>query len=106
MRALLALAFTLLVPQIAWAGDWRYCLAPSEADHKIYITAPFGGSQAMGDAEFQFRRSLSWSGLVYDVVQCPRSDDESTAQAAEQQAIEYNRRLGNQVVAMKWKPGQ
>jgi hypothetical protein len=104
MRALLALALTLAIPQIAWASDWRYCLAPSEADHKIYLTAPFPEGSATGDAESQFRRSLSWSGLVFDVVQCPRSDDEIAAQAAEQQAIEYNRRLGNQIVAMKWKP--
>lgn len=106
MRALLAFGLMLAVPQIAWAGYWRYCLAPSEHDHKIYMTAPFPDSPAMGDAESQFRRTLSWSGLVYDVVQCPLNDDEAAAWAAQQQATEYNRKLGNQVVSMKWKPGQ
>ena len=96
----------LSLPQIAWAGDWRFCLAPAEADHKIYVTTPFPEQPATGDAEQEFRRSLSWSGLVYDVVQCPRSDDETSAQAAQRQAIDYNRRLGNRVVTMNWKPGQ
>jgi hypothetical protein len=106
MRALLALALTLAVPQIARAGDWLYCLAPSGADHKIYMTAPFQESSATGDAESQFRRSLSWSGLVYDVVQCPRSDNETAALAAQQQAMDYNRKLGNQIVSMHWIPGK
>jgi hypothetical protein len=94
------------VPQLAWAGDWRYCLAPSEHDHKIYMTAPFPETAAAGDPESQFRRTLSWSGLVYDVVQCPLNDNEPAALEAQQQAINYNRKLGNQIVSMKWKPGQ
>jgi hypothetical protein len=106
MRALLAFGLMLAVPQIAWAGDWRYCLAPSEHDHKIYMTAPFPETPATGDAESQFRRTLSWSGLVYDIVQCPLSDNEPAALEAQQQAIDYNRKLGNQIVSMNWKPGK
>jgi hypothetical protein len=97
---------TILIPQIAWADDWRYCLAPSEADHKIYMTPPFAESQAMGDAEQNFRRTLSWSGLTYDVVQCPLSDSESSALAAQKQAINYNRKLGNQIVGINLNPGK
>ena len=32
MRALLALGLMLLLPQLAHAADWRYCLAPVHAN--------------------------------------------------------------------------
>jgi hypothetical protein len=105
MRALFALALTVLIPQMAQAGDWRYCLAPSHAEHKIYISPPFPATISMDEAESQFGRTLSRSGLHFDDVQCPRSNGETAALTMQQHAIVLNRELGNQIINLRWKPG-
>jgi len=105
MRALLALALTILIPQMAHAADWRYCLAPSHAARKIYMSPPFPATMPMDDAESQFARRLSVSGVRFDDVQCPRSNGEAAALAMRQHAIDVNRELGNQVINLRWKPG-
>jgi hypothetical protein len=105
MRALLALALTVLLPHIAAAEDWRYCLAPSHADHKIYISMPFPATMSMDAAESQFGRALIHSGLRYDEVQCPQSGSESDAFAMQRHAIGMNHELGIQVIDTPWKPG-
>jgi hypothetical protein len=105
MRALLALALTLSLSQMARAADWRYCLAPSHAEHKIYMTAAFPANTPMDDAETQLASMLNRSGVRYDDVQCPRSDDESALLTMQQHAININRELGNQVIDLRWKPG-
>jgi len=102
---LLGLALTALIPQIALAGDWRYCVAPSHAQHKIYVTAPFPATVAtMSDAESELARTLTRSGLQYDDVQCPRSEDESATLKMQQHAINYNHELGTQVISLHWTP--
>ena len=105
MRTLIALTLTLLLPQIAAAGDWRYCLAPSHADHKLYISTPFAATMSMDAAESQFGRMLLKMGLRYDDVQCPQSDSESSAIAMQRHALGINHELGIQVINMSWKPG-
>jgi hypothetical protein len=105
MRALLALALIVSLPQIALAENWRYCLAPSHAEHKIYMSLPFPATIAMDAAESQFGRSLTRSGVRYDDVQCPQSDSESGALAMQRHTISINRELGIQVINMHWKPG-
>jgi hypothetical protein len=105
MRALLALALTLSIPQMAFAADWRYCLAPSHAERKVYVSPPFPATMPMDNAESQFGRRLAASGLRFDDVQCPRSDDETGALTMQQHAIVINRELGNQVINLRWKPG-
>jgi hypothetical protein len=105
MRVLLALALTVVLPQIAAAEDWRYCLAPSHAEHKIYVSMPFATTMAMDAAESQFGRALTGSGLRYDDVQCPQSDSESGALAMQRHAIGMNHELGIQVIDTRWKPG-
>jgi hypothetical protein len=105
MRALIALALTVLFPRIAAAEDWRYCLAPSHAEHKIYVSMPFPARIAMDAAESQFGRALTRSGLRYDDVQCPQSDSESGALAMQRHAVGINHELGIQVINIHWKPG-
>ncbi len=105
MRALIAFALTMLLPQIATAEDWRYCLAPSHAEHKIYISLPFPATMSMDAAESQFGRALAYSGLRYDDVQCPQSDSESDAFDMQRHAISINHELGIQVIDTHWKPG-
>jgi ABC-type sugar transport system substrate-binding protein len=105
MRALLALALAVLLPQSAAAEDWRYCLAPSHADHKLYVSMPFAATMSMDAAESQFGRALFKMGLHYDDVQCPQSDSETGAVAMQKHAISINHELGMQVINMPWKPG-
>jgi hypothetical protein len=105
MRALLALALIMSIPQMAFAGDWRYCLAPSHAERKIYISQPFAATVSMDDAESQFGRILSHMGLRFDDVQCPRSGDETGILTMQQHAIAVNRELGNAVIDLPWRPG-
>jgi hypothetical protein len=104
MRALLALALTLSIPQMAFAGDWRYCLAPSHADRKIYISPPFAATMSMDDAESQFGRRLRASGYRFDDVQCPRGDGETAALTMQQHAIVINRELRNEIINVRWRP--
>jgi len=104
MRALLALLVMAMLSQSAFAGDWRYCLAPSHARHKIYMSPPFPGSVSMGDAELQFGRLLSQSGLRFDDVQCPRGKDQTAAMTMQEHAITVNRELGNEIVHLRWRP--
>jgi hypothetical protein len=105
MRLFLVLALTFAVPQWASAADWRYCLAPSHTEHKVYMTPPFAASIALDDAESELAHTLSQSGLRYDDVQCPRSDDESSVLDMQQHAVSVNRQLGNQIINLHWKPG-
>jgi hypothetical protein len=103
-RALFGLALILAIPQWALASDWRYCLAPSHAERKVYISPPFLATMSMDDAESQFGRRLAASGQRFDDVQCPRSDDETGALTMQQHAIVINRELGNQIINVRWKP--
>lgn len=104
MRALLALALTAVLSQSALAQDWRYCLAPSHAQRKIYISPPFPATISMDDAESQFGRTLAASGFHFDDVQCPRSDGQTGSLTMQQHAITVNRELGNEVINLPWKP--
>jgi hypothetical protein len=104
MRALLALGLMLLLPQLAHAADWRYCLAPSHTQRKVFISPPFPATMSMDDVESQFGRTLNRSGLHYDDVQCPRGDGETAVLTMQQHAITVNRELGNEVINLRWKP--
>ena len=104
MRAFLALGMMLLLPQLAHAADWRYCLAPSHAERKVYISPPFPATMSMDDAESQFGRMLSRSGRHFDDVQCPRGDGETAVLTMQQYAITINRELGDEVINLRWKP--
>jgi hypothetical protein len=104
MRLFLVLALMIAVPQLASAADWRYCLAPSHAEHKIYLSPPFAATMSMDDAESQFARTLGQSGLHFDDVQCPRGDGQTASLTMQQHAITVNRELGNEVINLRWKP--
>ena len=104
MRALLALLVTAMLLQSAFAGDWRYCLAPSHSQHKIYMSPPFPATVSMDNAELQFGALLRRSGLRFDDVQCPRGEDETATMTMQQHAIGVNRQLGNEIVHLRWTP--
>ncbi len=92
--------FALIVAssQTALAADWQYCLAPSQADHKIYMSGPFPVRGTLYDADNAFEQMLDEAGLRHDVVQCPRADDERSIIMMQQYAISFNRGSGQTIV--------
>ena len=104
MRAIFAAGLTVLWSHGAMAGDWRYCLAPSRTDHKIYVSIPFPTDAPGSDAESNFAQRLAASGVRYDEVQCPRGDGEAAMRTMQQHAISMNRERGNQVISIDWMP--
>ena len=97
-------ALTLALSQAASAVDWQYCLAPSHAEHKVYMSAPFPSDWAPGSADNALDRVLNQSGVRHDDVQCPRANDESSIIVMRQQAIGFNHLAGNEIVNLDWKP--
>jgi hypothetical protein len=84
--------------QAASATDWRYCLAPSEAEHRVYMSGAFPVRRVPDDADNAFERTLDRAGVRHDVVQCPRADDEPSIEMMLQYAVDFNHRLGNTVI--------
>ena len=84
--------------QAALAVDWQFCLAPSQADHKVYLSGAFPVRGELSDADNIFEQMLEQARLRHDVVQCPRADDERLIMAMEQYAITYNQEIGNTII--------
>ena len=97
-RIFAGLALTAASSQMATSTDWQYCLAPSQAEHKIYMTGAFPVRGSLDDADNDFEQMLDQAGLRHDVVQCPRADDERSIVAMEQYAITFNQESGNIIV--------
>jgi hypothetical protein len=97
------LAASALHGSTAQASDWRYCIAPSPAQHTIYMSAPFPTDDAMETIESEFGQVLDHALLAHDSVQCPRGDADTIA-GMKQQAIQYNEASGNKVVQLNWRP--
>jgi hypothetical protein len=92
------LALTMAVLQPALAAEWQYCLAPSHAEHKIYMSPAFPVRGSLDEAGSAFELMLDQAGLQHDVVQCPRADDEQSILSMQQYAISFNRQSGNTIV--------
>jgi hypothetical protein len=90
--------------QAAWAADWQYCLAPSDTEHKVYLSGVFSTSDVSRSTDDAFGKILVQKGLRHDVVQCPRADSESAIMTMLQDAVAYNKRIGRQVVYLYWEP--
>lgn len=84
----------------ARASDWGYCLAPADADNRIYLSRPFPSRGAKTEREFD--DLLTKRDLRHDSVQCPRADDEQAAVAMRRHAVEVNRLSGRQVIDTPW----
>ena len=97
----LVLAVTGLQP--AFAAEWRFCIAPSNEDRKIYMTAPFPTVTAMETLEAGFHKALEQAGHHHDSVQCPTGGGEQAVRAMRQHAGEFNLQLGNEVIAVDWR---
>jgi hypothetical protein len=90
--------------QPASAAEWRFCLAPSGQEHKIYLTAPFLTASPMEMMENGFGQVLDRLGRRHDAVQCPTGPNEQAVRAMRQHADDVNRQMGNDVVPLDWKP--
>ncbi len=94
------------LPGAAAAEEWRYCLAPAQASHKVYLSDPFPTNAPMESLEAAFGRSLNQIGAGYDSIQCPRADSQTALSAMQQAAIGFNRDRGNKAVKLDWRPAR
>jgi hypothetical protein len=85
---------------------WQYCLAPSHAEHKVYISPPFPKSADLRDTETAFGQMLLQSKVQHDDVQCPIGSDEGSISSMQKYAISFNRKFGNTIVTLNWEPSQ
>jgi hypothetical protein len=99
-----ALFIQLAGLQFAAAAEWRFCIAPSNPEHKIYMTAPFLAGTSMEAMEASFHLALDHAGRRHDSVQCPTGANEQAVRAMRQHADDFNRQMGNEVIAVDWRP--
>ena len=101
-QAAIAIAM-LALQQTGRAAEWSYCVAPSDAQNRVYISKPFPIS-APGAAEPGFDTTLTEHRLAHDAVECARAGDEAAAIIMRQHAIDVNREWGRQVIDLPWRP--
>jgi hypothetical protein len=92
------------VSQTAFAAEWQYCLAPSDIEHKVYLSGVFAMNGISPNTDDSFNQVLSKKGLRHDVVQCPRADSENAIMTMLRDAVAYNQRVGRQIVYLSWEP--
>ena len=85
----------------ARASDWSFCIAPADAENRIYMSQPFPSGSAK--AEGEFNNLLTQRRLHHDSVQCPRAGDEASAVVMHEHAVEVNRSSGRQVIDTPWR---
>jgi hypothetical protein len=90
--------------QSAAAAEWRFCIAPANQEHRIYMTAPFLTATSMEAMETGFHLVLERAGRRHDSVQCPTGATEQAVRAMRQHADDFNHQMGNEVVTIDWKP--
>ena len=88
------------------AAEWRYCLALSQAEQRVYMSYPFQcATDDFQKLERVLRESLTRAGVPVDTVQCPRGGDERSILAMRDHAIAFNRQTQITAVDVKWRPG-
>ena len=84
--------------------DWQYCLAPSLAEHKVYLSPPIPMIGILGRADAAFHEMLNTAGIPHDEVQCPKAPNKRTLLFRQRHAIRLNEEVGNATVTLNWKP--
>lgn len=103
IKATIALALAMTALQhTARAAEWSYCVAPSDAQNRIYVSKPFVSVGPRAEAEFD--DALNARQLPHDAVECARADDQASAIVMRQQAVNVNRDWGRQVIDLRWRP--
>jgi len=106
LRFIVGFVSLLAALQAASAAEWRYCLAPSNDEHKVYFSGAFTSSADAWTTDSAFEQVLNHAGFRYDDVQCPRADDENAIVAMLQEAVTYNRTSGRKIIYVRWEPSQ
>ncbi len=83
------------------AHRWQYCLAPSFADNKFYISTPFPAQGALSDTEHAYAQVLGRAGLRYSDVQCPTAEGRRVIVEMRHHALEVNIELGMRIVPLE-----
>lgn len=104
VRSIAGFIFLIAVLQTASAAEWRYCLAPSGDEHKVYFSGAFTTNADAWTTDGAFEKALIHAGLRYDDVQCPRGDDENAIMTMLQDAVAYNRTAGRKIIYVHWEP--
>jgi hypothetical protein len=84
--------------------EWRYCLAPSQAEHRMYMSNPIPAGDIMISADDAFDRLLKKAGIPHDEVQCPRAPNKPTLIFRQRYAVKWNQELGNTIIPINWEP--
>ena len=87
----------------ALAAEWRFCIAPANQDHRIYMTQPFLTAVSMETVEMGFHQLLERSGRRHDSVQCPTGAGEQAVRSMRLHADDFNRQMGNEIVPIDWR---
>jgi hypothetical protein len=83
-------------------GGWQYCLATSPADHKVYVSVPFPKTAKLNIIIIAFSQRLV--DLQHEAVQCPVSKYKGSIATMREDAISFNRKIGNAIVTLNWQP--
>ncbi len=107
-RAWIAASLTLaiMLPGTAVADEWRFCLAAARAQHKVFLSGSFQTATPMETLQGDFADELDRRGIAHDEVQCPRGSDRAALAAMQQNAIGFNREMGNGIVKLEWRPAR
>jgi hypothetical protein len=98
------LTVNIATVQFASAAEWRFCIAPANQEHRIYITVPLLTGAPMDALEAGFHQVLDRSGRRHDSVQCPTGPNEQAVRLMRKHADDFNRQMGNEVVPVDWRP--
>jgi hypothetical protein len=89
--------------QLALAAEWRFCVAPSDREHTMYMTNPFFTSTSMESLERDFDQLLHRWGRFHDSVQCATGANEQAVRAMREYAEAFNQQMGRMVILIDWK---
>ncbi len=82
--------------------DWKYCLAPSYTEHKVYLSEPIPARDIVASIDSVFDQTLNKAGLRHDVIQCPKAPNKPTLLLWQKTAIRFNDKIGNRTIAVNW----
>ena len=102
-RPVILAAAMLFLQQTAKAAEWGYCVAPSDAQNRIYVSKPFP-IRVQGADEPGFDSALTEHHLAHDTVECARAENEAAAIIMRQHTIDVNRQWRRQVIDVPWRP--
>ena len=83
--------------------EWRFCLAPAQAEHRMYMSDPIPAGDIMINADDAFDRLLKKAGIRHDEVQCPRAPNKPTLLFRQRYAVKWNQELGNKIIPISWE---